>query len=433
MLRPTFWELVCINILGARFLNMNDRQTTSKKDRAMLVIVALAFLLLRLLNFTLVDIRWSDINLYTMLAERMAAGQKPYIDFPLEYPPLALPFIVVPGWLSGGGESYANFFRLQMMLFDIGSLILLVASVRRLFPGDNGKILMATVIYLVLTAISFQVLYDRFDMVIAFLVMLAIYLALISRWAWAYIAILAGVFAKLTPAILLPLAAIWQYRSEHKTSPLVRDLGIAVIIGAVSLIVSVLIFGEWWGYMLEYHGGRGIQIESIYSSLILILNFAGIEAAINHQFGAFQVTNVFSNVLAGIAMPLMAAGVLGAYVIFFFKAKVSDPAGGRKLFVECALVTLLGFVIFNKVLSPQFLIWLFPLAAVMATFTRDKITFIALWSLAAVMTTLIFPYLYRQLVLMQALPVTILALRNACLIALTVLVFLEMKTAVKHR
>jgi hypothetical protein len=31
------------------------------------------------------------------------------------------------------------------------------------------------------------------------------------------------------------------------------------------------------------------------------------------------------------------------------------------------------------------------------------------------------------------LPVTILALRNACLIALTVLVFLEMKTAVKHR
>ena len=47
-----------------------------------------------------IDVRFSDVPLFRRYGEEMAAGDVPYRDFALEYPPAALPFFVLPALAS---------------------------------------------------------------------------------------------------------------------------------------------------------------------------------------------------------------------------------------------------------------------------------------------------------------------------------------------
>jgi hypothetical protein len=380
-----------------------------------------AFLLFRIPNFTLINHGWSDINLYKMLADRIMAGQTPYVDFPLEYPPLALIFFAVPGMVASVIGNFDIPYRLLMMLFDIGCLLLVGAIARQLSleqdkkgRGMNAKrfgmpCFYAQIIYLALTAVSFQVLYDRFDIAVAFLVLLAIYFALAKNWLWAYIVIVLGAFTKLFPAILLPIMVIYQIR-RNKVSSVIRDFGIAVIAGLCLLIVSIALFGDWWGYMLEYHGRRGIQIESLYASIAMLTDFAGIKAVVEHEYGAYQITNAFSGPMTKASMVLMGCSIL---VVYIFSARKTRLIGNdNRRFVLASLLALISFALFNKVLSPQFFLWLFPLVSVLAVVSARKFLVIATWGVIAILTTAIFPYSYRSLLSLDS-AVALLIARNA--------------------
>ena len=394
---------------------MNGQTLNSNRNNGLYtVIIILVFVLLRIPNFALVDHRWSDINLYSMLAKNIISGQTPYIDFTLEYPPLALIFFVIPGLIASLIGNFDLPYRIFMMLFDIGCLLLVGAIVKRLMPGQARMAAFAQIIYLALSAILFQVLYDRFDIAVAFLILLAIYLAIRGNWVWAYIVVILGAFAKLFPALILPLLIIYQVR-RGRTADVIRDFGISLAAGLTLFIISIAFFGDWWGYMLEYHGRRGIQIESLYASIAMLADFAGVKAVIGHEYGAFQISGAFSSFMAKASMILMGCAVLAAYIIFASKTRESKKNDG--LLILASLLVLTSFALFNKVLSPQFFLWLFPLAAVASMISPNRAPTAALWTAVALATAIIFPYMYRSLVALDDIPVFLLAVRNAGLAA----------------
>jgi hypothetical protein len=379
------------------------------------ILIAIAFIVVRIPSLALVDISWSDVNLYRLWAEKLHAGAPPYSGFPYEYPPLTILLWVIPAFVSKLGVSFEVAFRALMALFDVGCLLLVYFISRELFPGQRQKAHSAIGLYLALSAISFQLIYDRLDIAVAFYMLLAVFLALKARWAWAYIAVILGVFTKLTPAILLPLIAIYQFRTQRKLAGIVRDLGATVICGVILLIVTAVIFGDWWSYMLQYHGRRGIQIETLYASIVMIANMLGIKATVGHQYGAFQISSPFTEILAMVSPALVAVSILGIYTAFFMAVKGKREGDYRLNFITASLLTLTAFVIFNKVFSPQFILWLIPFAAIAIICSPNMTWEMSLWILAVVGTTIIFPYQYKELVRLENVPVTILFLRNACL------------------
>jgi hypothetical protein len=82
-----------------------------------------------------------------------------------------------------------------------------------------------------------------------------------------------------------------------------------------------------------------------------------------------------------------------------------------------ALACVLAFTVCNKVLSPQFLVWTFPLVALVTAGEGRGQRICGLLTLAAIALTQVeFPALYWQMVALEAGPVAVVLVRNVVLV-----------------
>ena len=65
-----------------------------------------------------------DIAIYRRAGEAILAGEVPYRDFFIEYPPGSLPSFVPPALFSGSRETYASLFASEMALALVAALVL---------------------------------------------------------------------------------------------------------------------------------------------------------------------------------------------------------------------------------------------------------------------------------------------------------------------
>jgi hypothetical protein len=109
--------------------------------------------------------------------------------------------------------------------------------------------------------------------------------------------------------------------------------------------------------------------------------------------------------------------------ITFFLAFRAIRAGRDRtqVFVLAALTGVLDLIVFNKVGSPQFMIWLaVPLIAlVYFGINRSKIALI-IGSAILLLTQFIYPVFYIELLGLETLPLWLLTIRNFLLVALLV-------------
>jgi len=395
------------------------RSISRKASVAGITVPFLLFVFVRILNFTSVDLRWSDTHLYKFFAESIIAGQQPFSDFSVEYPPLTLILFIIPGFVARYVGDFVTVFRIEMAIFDLGCLLLIGKLATLAFGSETKRMLLALMLYIVLTAISFQLIYDRFDMVVAFLLLLAIYLATIRRrWTGAYIAIWVAALIKLFPVILFPLFLTMHMRESRNRNEVVNRFGLSVLVAIGAIIAVSFLVGDW-SSVFAYHGKRGIQVESLYSAVALLASLAGLPAQIKHEFGAYQITDSFTPFLAQASFVFMAFSLLAVYY-FFWRAirKSKDDTANSARFIWSVLTALLAFVVLNKVLSPQFLIWLFPLAAIVAVYKKRPLIWSGLWILTAILTGAIFPYHYQALIRMETGAILILVARNILLVSL---------------
>jgi uncharacterized membrane protein len=347
----------------------------------------------------------------------------PYRDFAFEYPPLALISMAVPYFAWPGTMDFDvyrwTFTAWQMLLAAATAVVTarladLVArdrpwGERRSFAWMSG---LRLVILAIVTAPS---LAFRFDLLPALLVALAVLALLEDEPGWAGVLIALGGLVKVYPLVLAPLfVAIWLARHDRLgTVTFVAALGFSV--AAILLPVSLLAGDAAWNF-LAYQSDRGLQLETVAAGFILLASaLEGVVVPFEFEFGAVHVAGAAADAYLRVQPWLFVLGPLVVAAFGFVAVRAEMSARGRlrgATIVALVIATVTMFIVTNKVISVQYVVWLLPLAALLVRGQFWLVVVIGLLSVA------IHPLFYDAL-LREELPIiVILCLRNALLIAL---------------
>jgi hypothetical protein len=160
---------------------------------------------------------------------------------------------------------------------------------------------------------------------------------------------------------------------------------------------------------VRYHAERPPQIESLPALGIRALDGLGAGAAqLGHSFGSHNLIHPTGDALAGTAT------ALGALAIALLAMLVARRPGPREL-VLGSLAAAAAFAAFGKVLSPQFLVWLLPLAALALAWGRYALA--AAVGAATLLTFVEFPAHYDDLLRFDPFTVAVVAVRDLVLVA----------------
>ena len=359
----------------------------------------------------------------------------------LEYPPLALAVVLLPGivvdHLPEDGSlpadlqwRYAMAFRFEMLLFDLLAFTVVAITARRLFPTETpAQRAERLIVYLLATAALAPLLYNRIDMAMSALVVLSLGLLVGGATTfWPMLVLALAINYKVVPLVLAPWWALgtcpanWPQRpvtpARFLLPPLARLLLLAALVVGVFLPFALL-YGERTLRFFAFHKDRGLEIESTYCTLLLALRPLGYPVRVIERYGGFDLSSPLSPWgarLAGVILAVLLAVAGGSLLVRLLRRPHQDApaaASGRTLaqayphlFVAHTLLVLLVVVAANKVFSPQYMIWLPPLV-VLASFERRPRLFL-FGSLIALclLTNLIFPVLFWKDVVGLQGPVT---------------------------
>jgi len=154
----------------------------------------------------------SDVGGYQQHATAIRAGQVPYRDFPFEYPPAALPPMLLPAYMSW---SYATSFAVLMGVCGAACIAAAASALHAVGAGVDRT--WAVLLAIGVAPLVLGSLFDtRFDLWPTLLAVGAL-AALVRDRAVVSGALLGlGFAAKLWPAVLLPIAVahLWRRRGE---------------------------------------------------------------------------------------------------------------------------------------------------------------------------------------------------------------------------
>jgi hypothetical protein len=350
----------------------------------------------------------SDIPLYHSYAQRMAAGETPFTDdFQIEYPPLAVPLLRLPGH-TDSLASYVHWYSVWMGVIALLTAAITALVAVRLWPrGDRAYV--AAVLFPIGLALTGAIIINKYDVAVA-LVVAAFLLCLVERWYTAAAMVLGLGFAlKFTPAAILPLVLILAGHPRRWLWPVV-----AFTVAAVAPFVQYLWrspAGIW--HVFAYHLERPLQIESVLGTPMLLGQLLGAGwASFGYSHGSHYLVAPGVGIAADASGGLTLLAVAGIYSLIWRRR--ARLLAVRQEQVLAVLALLLALMTFSKVLSPQFLIWLLP-AWVLAG-AVDRVIAV-LGGAVLLFTQAEFPALYMRLLTMHPETVAIVVVRNTLLLA----------------
>lgn len=275
-------------------------------------------------------------------SEGLAAGQRPYLDHPVEYPVLigALMELAAKAVLPfSAGDRAARFFEVTALLLTACAVVTVVATARthRRRPWDAALFALAP--GLLLSA------FNNWDLAAAALVALGLLAWSRGHPAWAGVALGLGAATKLYPALLLvPLVLLALRAGRLKEAA--GAVATALAAWAVVDLPVAYLAPTGWERFYVFSQQRGADWGSLWYLL--------------------QVTRgPLDTGLADGADPVRlnrAAEVVFLLLLLAITALVVR-APRRPRVPQVMLLVLAAFMISNKVFSPQYVIWVLPLAA----------------------------------------------------------------------
>jgi hypothetical protein len=255
------------------------------------------------------------------------------------------------------------------------------------------------------------VLLTRFDLWPAALVAAAIAALVAGRDRLALGALGLGIAAKVYPVVLVPIFVAYLWRERGRREALIA-LGVAVGVVAVCVLPFVALspHGFWESTLRQT--SRPLQIETLGAGVLLVLHqVAGLHLTMVTSHGSDNLAGRLPDALAVVEGVLEAFAIVAVWIWF-----ARGPADRGRLF-RASAAAVCAFVVFGKVLSPQFLIWLVPLVALVRG--RRGLAAGLLLVACLVTTQLWFPYRYHDLARhFEAFPSALVLLRDVGLVAL---------------
>jgi len=214
-------------------------------------------------------------------------------------------------------------------------------------------------------------------------------------------------------AVLVPIVI-----ASHKRIPVV--LAGATVTAAVGL-------GTWLTgglpHIMDFllnQGERGMQLEATFSTpwvWLSVFHIAGSKMADNTAINSTEVYGPGASTAAFLMQPLLVLAAVTAAILLV--RAMRRGAEREELFLEGSLMMVTAFIVFNKVGSPQFIIWLAPviIAGLTHDWERWKVPAALLMGIA--MTTfVIYPLFYTPLIHAHPVMAAILTTRNVLLVVL---------------
>lgn len=190
-----------------------------------------------------------------------------------------------------------------------------------------------------------------------------------------------GAGFKLWPALLI-LPMLGRSRAARH-----RGAGF-VVTGSALVLVSLLTSGlARTCSPLGWQSGRGLQIESVWATPLMLARALG-GTDVNVAFSGFKAYEVFSPAVAGwrtaagVSMLVLIALTLVLSTLIVLSrgewgtspdAPPTEETAEHEWAVRLAVLAIIaGWIVVNKTLSPQYMIWLFGPLAVIASSTAPR-------------------------------------------------------------
>jgi hypothetical protein len=360
-----------------------------------------------------------DTPQYRTRGDAVLAGEIPYRDFYVEYPPGALPTFVVPA--IGDEEGYATRFKLLALGLGMATVVLVALALSALAAG-MPRLLAGTLFVAAAPAALGPVFLINFDIWPVALTAAALAAALRGRFRLAHGALAIGVAAKIYPLVLLPLLFLHVRRRAGEREAL---RGLAVFAATVAMIVLPFLILGPGGVRASFESllRRPLQIESLGASLLLAAHQLGLyDPSVNSDYNSQNLGGSLPDLLVVLSSVALVAGLVATWWLF------ARSAASRETLVVAAGTAVCAAMVFGKVLSPQFLVWLVPLVPLVAG--RRGVAASALLAVALVLTHSWFPSRYGEVVRLEPTGWLVLA-RNAVLLSLLAVLGLGLRSGVR--
>ncbi|HZQ50033.1 MAG TPA: glycosyltransferase 87 family protein [Candidatus Dormibacteraeota bacterium] len=338
----------------------------------------------------------ADIGLYHSYAMAAFTTHGAH-RLPVEYPILALlPFALtlLPA------PDYGVAFVAAMAALVLATFIVVWRCVR----PDRAR---AFVLYLLLAGP--WLLFGRFDLFPALVVLLATIAATANRRLVAYALLATGVLLKLYPLVLLPLFVIDQRRAGEGYASTAAGVALFGAIVAAGVAASALLDPSAVLSPITYAVSRPVEAESLPATVLWLLSGFHSPGDVAHSFNS---VNVVSSGAPAVVAAFGLAAVVGLVAVYALQL-----AGRLSLRAAC-IAALLVVILCNRVFSAQYMVWVVPLVAL-------EIGISPLWIGVLLLTILEYPTLYSLAGLSDSDTATtfawafllVVALRNVLLVA----------------
>jgi hypothetical protein len=357
----------------------------------------------------------NDVSLYRDWSQTLLTGQFPAGDDKWQYPPLAALPMIAPHLLPW---DYHLDFYLIAVLCDLSILLLLWRFTAKTDGSRTG--LWA---WTVGAALLGPLLVSRYDLMVALVAVMALTASADPVVRGLLIGI--GLIVKVWPVALLAGLRRWR--------EVLKGAGSAVTVAAVGCGLAVALMPHALDFLTAQED-RGLQIESLAATPFALGRALGWwDGFTNYQHGAMEAVGPGVDTAAQlslIATPV-AVGLLG---IWWLRAR---PSG--RTYYDAALTAVLFLVVTSRVLSPQYMVWLVGVTAVVLTVrpggkgpTQRPVAWLIL--AATLLTGVMYPWVEQDYSWTGELPGTLVRVaRNLVLVVAAIVSFVQLWRSTRRR
>jgi hypothetical protein len=347
-----------------------------------------------------------DLPLYRRWAIAATSfGQWPGISFEWVYPVGAILPITISN--LAGPQFYQLLWFVLIAALNAASIVVLSKR------GRSRRGILASWWWLGILTLLSPVALLRLEGITAPLVIIA--LVLIARRPIVASVLLAlATWIKVWPAaIFLAILGALPRRRIAVVTGAVFSAGVAAIVWAMGGLHHLLGFAQM-------QTGRGLQLEAPVTTpwlWLAIIDRPGSHIINNTAIATREVVGPYDDLAISLMTPVMAVAVIGVLALVVWAKH--RGAQTQRLLLVASLALATTVVVFNKVGSPQYMLWLAPIIAVGITQGWRAWRTPALLMVAiSVLTTFVFPILYMPLIAGDPGVALLLTGRNVLLVVL---------------
>ena len=253
--------------------------------------------------------------------------------------------------------SYATSFAIVMGFCGLGCIALIARTLRKA-GASSGRIWAAVLLFAVSPLVLGSLFGTRFDLWPTLLALAGLAALVEERPILSGALLGLGFAAKLWPGVLLPLAIVHWWRRRGGGSAAAVCVSFAVVVEACFVPFAILEPHGLWS-SLSGQFDRPLQVESLGSAVLMAAEHLGmaVHATINTH-GAQALAGRGTDLAAKLSTAVEVLAVAGIWIGYSRRKEHSPDA-----LLMAAAATVAALVAFDKVLSPQYLIWIVPFVA----------------------------------------------------------------------